>query len=79
MAVSVLRPVIEPGSRTIIIADLNGNDEAFTRLLAKIGYTKKDTLFILGNLVEETGQSSYASPCHGTGQLQSRLYGSRKP
>ena len=63
MAVSVLRPVIEPGSRTIIIADLNGNDEAFTRLLAKIGYTKKDTLFILGNLVEE-GPDSLRSLRH---------------
>lgn len=54
MAVTVLRPVIPDSvERIIVIGDLNGNDEAFTRLLAKIGYTKKDALFILGNLVEE--------------------------
>lgn len=54
MAVSVLRPVIpETIDRMIFIGDLNGNDEAFTRLLWKIGYTKNDVLFLLGNLVEE--------------------------
>ncbi|MBQ6105626.1 MAG: metallophosphoesterase [Lachnospiraceae bacterium] len=54
MAVTVMRPVQPEGiERVVIIGDLNGNDEAFTRLLAKIGYTKKDALFILGNLVEE--------------------------
>lgn len=54
MAISIQRPVLpEQSKRMIIIGDLNGNDEAFTRLLARIGYTKKDALVLLGNLVEE--------------------------
>ena len=53
MPISVIRPVIEPGRRIIVIGDINGNDEAFTKLLAKAEYSKKDILIILGNLVEE--------------------------
>ncbi|MBO7632401.1 MAG: metallophosphoesterase [Lachnospiraceae bacterium] len=53
MAVSVFRPVLDDTQRMIVIGDLNGNDEAFTRLLAKIGYTRKDTLILLGDLIEQ--------------------------
>lgn len=53
MALSILRPVIDDFRRIIVIGDLNGNDEAFTRLLAKVRYTRNDILVILGNIVEQ--------------------------
>ena len=53
MAVSILRPVLDETKRIIVIGDLNGNDEVFTRMLAKLRYTRNDILIILGNLVEQ--------------------------
>lgn len=53
MALSVLRPVVDDFRRIIVIGDLNGNDEAFTRLLAKVRYMKNDILVILGDIIEQ--------------------------
>ena len=53
MAITVLRPTIDESRRIIVIGDINGNDEAFTRLLAKVRYMKNDILVILGDMVEQ--------------------------
>ncbi len=53
MAITVLRPTIDEFRRIIVIGDINGNDEAFTRLLAKLRYTRNDILIILGNMIEK--------------------------
>lgn len=53
MALSILRPLTDDFRRIIVIGDLNGNDEAFTRLLAKVRYTRNDILVILGDIVEQ--------------------------
>ena len=57
MAIQIFQPKLDNTRRIIVVSDILGNYEAFTRLLAKVHYTHEDYLILLGNLVERGPES----------------------
>ena len=43
MAIQIFRPNLDRNRRIIVISDIFGNYDAFTRLLAKVQYTERIT------------------------------------
>lgn len=57
MAIQIFQPKLDNNRRIIVISDILGNYDAFTRLLEKAKYTREDYLILLGNLVERGPES----------------------
>lgn len=57
MGIQIIRPKVDEFRRIIVISDIHGNYEAFSRLLQQLRYTRNDILVLLGNLVERGPES----------------------
>jgi hypothetical protein len=44
---------LDPKRRIILISDIHGNYDLFTKLLAKVNFSSEDYLFILGDIIEK--------------------------
>ncbi|MBQ6660451.1 MAG: metallophosphoesterase [Lachnospiraceae bacterium] len=56
MAINIFRPRIENHRRIIVVSDVFGNYDTLRRLLDKVGYSREDYLFVLGNITERGPQ-----------------------
>lgn len=57
MNTTIKRVTIPEGKRIIAISDIHGNDTYLKKLLAQIGFSKEDILFIVGDLIDKGPES----------------------
>ena len=56
-AARILRPVIEPGRRVLVISDIHANLPYFHGLLRKVGFCSDDVLILNGDFLEKGAES----------------------